>query len=131
MLESARLAGFLFTNNYARARAFYVDKLGCQFVSQDQFALVLSLGGHTLRISEIPNFSPARGTVLGWEVEDIGPIVEWLQEQGVTLEKYPFAQDKERGIWTTPNGGKVAWFKDPDGNVLSISQPPPVFTAPA
>lgn len=122
MLASGKLVGFLFTSDYDRARAFYVDKLGCEFVSQDQFALVVKMGGHMIRIGKIPNFTPAQGTVLGWEVGEIEAVAAWLQERGVTLEKYPFVQDKERGIWTTPDGSKVAWFKDPDGNVLSVSQ---------
>ncbi len=122
MLASAKMVGFLFTNDYDRARAFYVGKLGCEFVSQDQFALAVTLGGHMIRIAKIPNFTPAQGTVLGWAVGDVEAVVGWLQERGVTLEKYPFVQDKERGIWTTPDGSKVAWFKDSDGNVLSVSQ---------
>jgi catechol 2,3-dioxygenase-like lactoylglutathione lyase family enzyme len=122
MLASGKLVGFLFTSDYDQARAFYVGKLGCEFVSQDQFALAVSLGGHMIRISKIPNFTPAQGTVLGWEVGEIEAMVDWLEQRGVTLEKYPFVQDKERGIWTTPDGSKVAWFKDPDGNVLSVSQ---------
>ena len=124
MLASGRLVGFLFTNDYDQARAFYVGKLGCEFVSQDQFALVVTLGGHMIRIAKIPNFTPAQGTVLGWAVGEIDAVVGWLQERGVKLEKYPFVQDQKRGIWTTPDGGKVAWFKDPDGNVLSVSQHP-------
>ena len=122
MLAAAKLVGFLFTNDYDQARAFYVGKLGCEFVSQDQFALVVTLGGHMIRIAKIPNFTPAQGTVLGWAVGEIEAVVGWLQERGVKLEKYPFVQDQERGIWTTPDGGKVAWFKDPDGNVLSVSE---------
>ena len=68
------------------------------------------------------NFTPREGTILGWEVANIEQAVDWLRDRGVTLEKYPFAQDRERGIWTTPTGDKVAWFKDPDGNILSVSQ---------
>ena len=122
MLALGRLVGFLFTNDYDQARAFYVDKLGCEFVSQDQFALVVTLGGHMIRIAKIPNFTPAQGTVLGWAVGEVEAVVGWLQERGVKLEKYPFVQDQKRGIWTTPDGSKVAWFKDPDGNVLSVSE---------
>jgi len=122
MLASGKLVGFLFTNDYGRARDFYVDKLGCEFVNQDQFALVVTLGGHMIRISKIPDFTPAQGTVVGWAVKDIEPVVDWLRSRGVAFEKYPFVQDQERGIWTTPDGNKVAWFKDPDGNVLSVSQ---------
>jgi hypothetical protein len=60
--------------------------------------------------------------VLGWQVSDLEPVVDWLIGRGVEMEKCPWAQDKERGIWTAPNGDKVAWFKDPDGNVLGVSQ---------
>jgi catechol 2,3-dioxygenase-like lactoylglutathione lyase family enzyme len=122
MLSSGKLVAFLFTTDYDRARDFFVNKLGCQFVSHDQFALVVTLAGSTIRITKIPDFTPAKGTVLGWEVKNIEAIVDWLTKQGVTLEKYPFVQDQERGIWTTPDGTKVAWFKDPDGNVLSVSE---------
>jgi hypothetical protein len=82
----------------------------------------MKVGGHFVRISRVPNFTPLRSTVLGWEVEKIEAVVAWLKERGVALEKYPFIQDSERGIWTTPNGDKVAWFKDADGNVLSVSE---------
>ena len=125
MLSSGKLVGFLFTSDYDRARAFYVDKLGCEFVSLDPFALAVRIGGHMIRIAKNPNFTPAQGTVLGWAVEDIGAAVEWLAGRGVATEKYPFVQDQVRGIWTTPDGSKVAWFKDPDGNVLSVSQHEP------
>jgi hypothetical protein len=59
---------------------------------------------------------------MGWEVSDIEAVVKWLTERGVAFEKYPFVQDRKLGIWTAPSGDKVAWFKDPDGNVLSVSQ---------
>lgn len=124
MLASAKLTGFIPSKDYDKARAFYVDKLGFEFVSLDQFALVLSLGGHKFRVSKVPNFTPLQGTILGWEVAEIEPVVRWLAERGVATEKYPFVQDKELGIWTTPNGDKVAWFKDPDGNILSVAQHP-------
>ena len=124
MLASGKLTGFIPTKDYDKARAFYVDKLGFEFVSLDQFALVLSLGGHKFRVSKVPNFTPLQGTILGWEVADIEPVVRWLAERGVATEKYPFVQDKELGIWTTPNGDQVAWFKDPDGNILSVARHP-------
>jgi catechol 2,3-dioxygenase-like lactoylglutathione lyase family enzyme len=122
MLASGKMAGFVPTKDYDKARAFYEGKLGFEFVSLDQFALVVSVGGHKIRIAKIPNFTPLQGTILGWEVQDIQSVATWLRDRGVTLEKYPFAQDRELGIWTAPGGDKVAWFKDPDGNILSISQ---------
>jgi catechol 2,3-dioxygenase-like lactoylglutathione lyase family enzyme len=122
MLESGKMVGFVLTKDYDQARAFYEGKLGFEFVSQDQFALAMKVGGHFVRISKVPNFTPLRSTVLGWEVENIETVVAWLKQRGVVMEKYPFIQDPERGIWTTPNGDKVAWFKDADGNVLSVSE---------
>jgi catechol 2,3-dioxygenase-like lactoylglutathione lyase family enzyme len=122
MLDSGKMVGFVPTKDYDKARAFYEGKLGFQFVSLDQFALVVSVGGHQIRVAKMPNFTPLQGTILGWEVAEIERVADWLTDRGVTLEKYPFVQDRERGIWTTPNGDKVGWFKDPDGNVLSISQ---------
>lgn len=122
MLASGKIVGFVPTRDYDKARAFYEGKLGFEFVSADQYALVMSVGGHKIRIARVQNFTPAQGTILGWEVEDIETVVTWLRERGVTLEKYPFVQDRELGIWTAPTGDKVAWFKDPDGNILSVSQ---------
>lgn len=122
MLASGKLVGFIPTTDYDRARAFYEQRLGFEFVSLDQYALVMRIGGHTIRITKMAKFTPLQGTILGWEVGDIERVALWLKEKGVMLEKYPFIQDRELGIWTTPNGDKVGWFKDPDGNILSISQ---------
>jgi catechol 2,3-dioxygenase-like lactoylglutathione lyase family enzyme len=122
MLASGKMVGFVLTKDYDKARSFYEGKLGFEFVSLDQFALAMKAGAHNIRISKAPNFTPLQSTVLGWDVEDIQAVVTWLKQRGVALEKYPFIQNPELGIWTTPNGDKVAWFKDPDGNVLSVSQ---------
>jgi catechol 2,3-dioxygenase-like lactoylglutathione lyase family enzyme len=124
MLAAGKIVGFVPTKDYDKARAFYEGKLGFEFVSLDQYALVVSVGGHKIRIAKIPNFTPLQGTLLGWEVQNIEAVVNWLKDRGVITEKYPFAQDRELGIWTTPNGDKVAWFKDPDGNILSVAQHP-------
>ncbi|HUE54626.1 MAG TPA: VOC family protein [Candidatus Udaeobacter sp.] len=122
MLSSCNLVGFLVTKDYDKARAFFETKLGFQFISLDQYALAIEAGAHLIRITRIPNFTPARNTVLGWEVQDIEAVVPWLKQRAVVFEKYPFIQDPEIGIWTAPSGDKVAWFKDPDGNVLSVSE---------
>jgi catechol 2,3-dioxygenase-like lactoylglutathione lyase family enzyme len=122
MLGSGKLMGFLPTKDYDKARAFFEQKLGLEFVSLDQFALVMRVGGHMIRIVKIPDFTPLQGTVLGWQVQNIEAVAKWLHDRGVVTEKYPFVQDRELGIWTAPSGDKVAWFKDADGNVLSISQ---------
>lgn len=122
MLANSKLIGFVPTRDANRAREFYAVKLGFRFVSDDPFALVMRAGNHMIRIAKAKDFTPAPYTVLGWEVENIEAMVKWLQERGVVFDKYPFAQDQTLGIWTAPNGDKVAWFKDPDANVLSVSQ---------
>ena len=122
MLNSGKLVGVVMTTDYEAARAFYEGKLGLEYVSQDQFALVMRSGGHMVRIGKLPSVTPAQHTILGWEVGDIEAVVKWLKSRGVETEKYGFVPDKELGIWVAPNGDKVAWFKDPDGNVLSVSQ---------
>jgi len=122
MLTAGKLVGFLTTTDYEKARAFYEGKLGFEFVSQDQFALAVRAGVNTIRISKAETFKPAQGTVLGWEVDDVRAAVLWLKGRGVVTEKYGFVPDKELGIWTAPSGDQVAWFKDPDGNVLGITQ---------
>jgi len=122
MLASGKIVGFVPTKDSKKARDFYEGKLGFQFVSDDQFALVMRAGEAMIRIAKAQDFTPARYTILGWEVHDIEAVVRWLKERGVVFEKYPWVQDQELGIWTAPGGSKVAWFKDPDGNVLSVSQ---------
>ena len=94
MLESGKLAGLLATTDYDKAREFYEGKLGFEFVSLDQYALVMRVGEHSVRISKIPNFTPRQGTVLGWEVTDIMAVVSWLRDRGVELEKYPFVREQ-------------------------------------
>jgi catechol 2,3-dioxygenase-like lactoylglutathione lyase family enzyme len=122
MLAAMNMVGFLLTKDYDKSRAFYEGNLGFEFVSLDQFALVMQAGKSMIRIVRVPTFTPLQSTVLGWQVSDIEAIVDWLTKRGVVFEKYPFVQDEERGIWSAPGGSKVAWFKDPDGNVLSVSE---------
>ena len=122
MLADMKMIGFLLTKDYDKARAFYEGNLGFEFVSLDQFALVMQAGKSMIRIVKVPTFTALPSTVLGWQVDDAEKIVDWLVKRGVVFDKYPFVQDKERGIWTAPGGSKIAWFKDPDGNVLSVSE---------
>ncbi len=123
MLNQFSVVAFLPTTDYARAREFFVDKLGLEFISQDQFALVLRARDNMLRITRLEKFTPAQNTILGWEVKDIASVVRELAGKGIAFEKYPFVNDElGLGIWTAPGGDKVACFKDPDGNVLSLSE---------
>jgi len=113
---------FLLTRRPEAALAFYRDTLGLRFVRDDGFALVFAVGDVTLRIARVKEFAPAQNTVLGWEVPEIGDAIRQLAGKGVALDRYAGMQQDEQGICTFPNGDKVAWFKDPDGNVLSLSQ---------
>lgn len=122
MLTSGKMIGFVPTTDSKRARDFYEGKLGFQFVSDDQFALVMRAGDNMIRVAKAGKFKPAPFTVLGWEVTKIEDEVGALVARGVVFEKYPFVEDQETGIWIAPGGDKVAWFKDPDGNVLSLSE---------
>jgi catechol 2,3-dioxygenase-like lactoylglutathione lyase family enzyme len=123
MLSNCNIIGFIPTTDATRARAFYVDTLKLNFISDDKFALVVQANGNNIRIVRVDKFTPMPFTILGWEVSDIDKEASELVAAGVTFEKYPFVPDPS-GIWSAPGGAKVAWFKDPDGNVLSISQHP-------
>ena len=125
MLGSFDVMAFVVTTNTARARVFYEETLGLRVVSEDANAIVLDANGTLLRVSQVRDFEPASHTVLGWIVPDVRATVLQLGGQGVKFERYEeFTQDTLR-ICTFPDGTKVAWFKDPDGNTLSISQLPP------
>jgi catechol 2,3-dioxygenase-like lactoylglutathione lyase family enzyme len=121
MLSSEKLVAFVSTTNADHARAFYRDKLGLRLVSEDNFALVFESNGAPLRVALTKEVKPAQGTVLGWDVKDIRATILDLKKAGVTFEIFGFFKQDDLGIWTAPNGDQVAWFKDPDGNILSVS----------
>ena len=118
-----KMVGFVTTTAPERARAFYGDKLGFRFIEDDGFALAFDANGTLLRVAKAQSFTPSQATVLGWEVTDIAAAVSDLAARGVVFEQFnlPFLVQDTLGIWTAPNGDRVAWFKDPDGNTLSIS----------
>lgn len=122
MASLNKVVAFLATRHPDQAKAFYRDKLGLKFVSDDGFALVFDIDGTTLRIARVKELTPAPFTVLGWEVEAIEKTVADLDKKGVSFERFPGLAQDPLGIWAAPGGAKVAWFKDPDGNVLSVSQ---------
>ena len=122
MLGSAKLVAFVTVSNAARARTFYRDVLGLRLVSEDTFALVFDVNGTMLRVAIAAHVTAAPYTVLGWEVADIAATVRQLAAAGVRFERYPGMPQDELGIWQSPSGAGVAWFKDPDGNTLSVSQ---------
>jgi catechol 2,3-dioxygenase-like lactoylglutathione lyase family enzyme len=122
MLASSKMIGFVLTRDAQRARKFYEQALGFRFVSEDQFALVLKTDENMIRISPVKDSTPAAHTILGWEVADIEREVGHLRERGVEFTVYPWMKASGSVIWSAPGGDKVAWFQDPDGNVLSLSQ---------
>ena len=123
MLGSTKIVAFVPTTDSTKARAFYEGVLGLRFVKDDGFAMVLDANGIMVRVAKVAqDWTPAQFTILGWEVSDIEDVVRQLQKKGVHFEIFGFFKQDELGIWTAPTGDKVAWFKDPDGNVLSVSQ---------
>ncbi len=121
MLGSTNIVAFVPTKDAEKARAFYVDVLGLRFIKDDGFAMVLDANGIMVRVARA-QFTPAQFTILGWQVKNIEKVAAELQEKGVHFERFGFFEQDALGIWTAPTGDKVAWFKDPDGNVLSVSQ---------
>lgn len=122
MLGSHKLVAFVATRDPVRAKAFYGDTLGLRLISEDQFALMFDAHGTVLRVSIVVELVPAKYTVLGWVVPDIVATVGELKKAGVKLEHFGFKDQDELGIWTAPGGARVAWFKDPDGNTLSVTE---------
>ena len=117
------LVGFIPTRDGDAARVFYEKKVGLRFISDDQFAVVFQSGANMIRIARTGSFTPAPFTILGWESLDIERDVREMSARGVKFERYDYmGPQDELAIWTAPGGAKVAWFKDPDGNTLSLSQ---------
>ena len=121
MLGSQSIVGFIPTKDFARAKTFYGDTLGLRVVSEDQFAVVFESAATMIRVVKVGDFTPVKFTILGWQVDDIDETAAALQKRGVVFERFPGMEQDEQGIWRAPGGARVAWFKDPDGNVLSIS----------
>ncbi len=122
MLGNCKLIAFVSTKNPDRAKVFYGDVLGLRLVEDNPFALVFDAAGTMLRVSKVHELTPAPYTVLGWKVPDIRAAVQHVISHGGKFERYPGMPQDELGIWTTPGGDYVAWFKDPDGNTLSLTQ---------
>jgi predicted enzyme related to lactoylglutathione lyase len=119
------IVGFLSIVDVTRAKNFYGEVLGLPLVSEEPpFALVYNANGIMLRLGMAKERPPAAGTVLGWQVPDISAAVTDLEQAGVCFERYSSLKQDAQGIWSTPTGAKVAWFKDPDGNILSIAEHP-------
>ena len=122
MLADKKLKAFVATTKPGEAKAFYNNILGLKFLSEDEFALEFQANETVLRIAIVQEFKPQPFTVLGWDIDDIVSTIKSLNSKNIFCEKYGFLQQDHLGVWTAPNGSKVAWFKDPDGNVLSLTE---------
>jgi catechol 2,3-dioxygenase-like lactoylglutathione lyase family enzyme len=122
MLGSTNIVAFVAITDAEKARAFYEGVLGLRFVKDDGFALVFDANGIMVRAAKTKEVTPLQSTVLGWQVSSIEDVVRELTKRSVHFEIFGFLKQDELGIWTSPTRDKVAWFKDPDGNMLSVSQ---------
>ena len=122
MLANKELKAFVPTIKPKEAKKFYKDILGLKLLSEDEYALEFNANKTLLRVIIVPELTPHGFTVLGWNVEDIISTIKALNKKAVVCEKYKFLKQDKYGIWISPNGSKVAWFKDPDGNVLSLTE---------
>jgi catechol 2,3-dioxygenase-like lactoylglutathione lyase family enzyme len=122
-LNQHPIVAFVPTVQADRARSFYGASLGLRLLSDElPFALVYDAHGIMLRVTVVADRSPAPYTVLGWEVPDIRQAVMSLTERGIRFEQFPQLTQDDLAIWTAPGGAQIAWFRDPDGNTLSLSQ---------
>jgi catechol 2,3-dioxygenase-like lactoylglutathione lyase family enzyme len=122
MLESSHIVAFAAATDLHQARAFYERVLGLTVAEQNDFACVFDVNGTMLRVTAVPEVCRAGYTVLGWRVTDITAAVRGLTARGVVFLRHDGMDQDSDGVWTTPGGDKVAWFADPDGNVLSLTQ---------
>ena len=121
-LGGAALVGFVATTDLARAETFYRDVLGLPHLDTNPYACVFDSGGTMLRVTLVPGRAAAGYTVLGWRVHDIAATMVELAAKGVVFNRYDGIAQDESGVWSTPDGARIAWFADPDGNTLSLSQ---------
>jgi catechol 2,3-dioxygenase-like lactoylglutathione lyase family enzyme len=122
MLSTTPIIAFVAITDRERSRAFYSDVLGLKLTGEDPFALTFDAGGTMLRLALVEQLQPQGFTVLGWIVPDISATARDLAARGVEFKRFGFMEQDAVGIWTAPGGAQVAWFPDPDGNTLSITQ---------
>ena len=121
MLSNHRIKAFVSTVQPDVAREFYEKKLGLNLLSQDNYGMEFEANEAHIRLSVVDKFTPQPFTVLGWDTDDIVSTIRNLTANGIIFERYNFIEQDENCIWTAPGGTRVAWFKDPDGNLLSVS----------
>src|SRR5215813_9392816 len=118
------LIPFSQTTHPEKAKAFYDDVLGLTLEEDSPFAIVFRSGRTSLRIQKVQSFSPSPFTSLGWQVPDIRAAAQQLVAKGVLFQRYDGMKQDDLGIWLSPGGTQISWFKDPDGNTLSLTQLP-------
>jgi catechol 2,3-dioxygenase-like lactoylglutathione lyase family enzyme len=121
-LDQCDIVAFVATANPRDALVFYRDVLGLRLIEDSPFAIVMQGNNASIRIQKVKSHSPQPFTVLGWKVQDIAATAAELASKGVKFERFEGMKQDEQGIWLSPGGAKVCWFKDPDGNVLSLTQ---------
>jgi catechol 2,3-dioxygenase-like lactoylglutathione lyase family enzyme len=122
MLSNKSIIAIVATMDADKAKLFYTEKLGLKIISEDNFAVAFDANGIMLRLTRVQKLEPAQYTALGWEVNDIHGTINELTQRGVKFEKYDFFKQDDSGVWTAPDRTQVAWFKDPDGNILSLTE---------
>jgi catechol 2,3-dioxygenase-like lactoylglutathione lyase family enzyme len=125
MLDTADLVAFVPSSDLTRSESFYGEILGLELLEDTPIALVFDANGTALRVTLVDQVNPAPYTVLGWSVGELHETIRILSERGVTFERFPGMSQDDLGVWTSPGGGRVAWFKDPDDNVLSLTEASP------
>jgi catechol 2,3-dioxygenase-like lactoylglutathione lyase family enzyme len=125
MLSDAAIVAFAATTDLERAHAFYGGVLGLRRVDASPFANVYDAGGTSLRVTRVDRVAEVPYTVLGWAIRDIGGAIDRLTGRGVVFERVPSVEQDDAGVWTAPGGARIAWFRDPDGNLLSLTEPSP------
>jgi len=121
MLEDKPFMAFIPVTELAGARAFYEGVLGLRVTDENPYALVVDAGGTMLRLTKVDALQPQPFTMAGWAVADIGHVIDELVDRGVAFVRYDGMEQDERAVWSTPNGDQIAWFRDPDGNTLSLT----------
>jgi len=122
MLTNKKMKAFVPTLDPEKAKEFYTKVLELKLLSSDKYGIEFDANGTLLRINTVREYTPHPFTVLGWNVDDISATIQALNKKGVHCEKYSFLEQDEMGVWLSPGGSKVAWFKDPDGNLLSLTE---------
>ena len=122
MISKSKVVAFTATSDPDKAREFYQQTLGLDLIEETPFAIVFDSNGITVRVQKAERVHPAPYTLIGWEVDDITSTMAELASRGVEFERYAQLEQDQAGIWKVPDGTRVAWFKDPDGNLLSLAE---------